>query len=380
MKSTLWVSDDDVLRQLVDDAVTVARYALDTEFHREKTYYPQLALVQLKIGDQISLIDPLACDPSLLQPLFESSSLCVIHAAQQDLEILKWATGGIPRRIFDTQVAAGFLGLSTPSLSSLVQINAKVTLPKADRLTDWLRRPLTDAQRRYAAADVQYLFDIHDHQTARLEQMGRLAWVESACEDLRVKPNGPAPPDRAWLRVKDVKTLKGPSRGVAQAVAQWRELRAMELDLPPRRVLSDMALLAIASAMPSSTDELSSCRGVDGRSLAGSAGEIVNAVSRGRESDVRFPSSESAEIEPRFRSVIPLVMAWIAELARLHEVDSALLATRQDVDDFIAGAESARLNSGWRREMIGSDLASILHGKAAIRFDSSGKLELVDMG
>lgn len=379
MTKAVWIDHDSVLRECVEQALVADRYALDTEFHREKTYFPQLALIQLNIGDATWLVDPLSCDAALLEPLFTSASLCVIHAAQQDLEVLRLACGSVPQRIFDTQIAAGFLGMSTPSLSSLVQATAKVTLPKADRLTDWLRRPLTDAQRRYAAADVEYLLAIHTQQVERLQALGRLAWVEGSCEELRTRPNGPVSPDRAWLRVKDVKTLKGDARGVAQAVAEWRELRAMSLDIPPRRVLSDMALLVIASSGPASTDELMRCRGVDGRAVSGVADEIVEAVQRGRQSVVKFPTSGSAEIDPRYRSVVPLVMAWVGELARVHEVDPTFLATRQDVEEFIAGTDSCRLRNGWRRDMVGSDLAGILEGSAALRFDGAGRLELVKL-
>jgi ribonuclease D len=178
MNEAQWIADDAALSQWVAEAADADHYALDTEFHREKTYYPQLALVQLRVGNKIALIDPLACDPAGLHLLFSSDALCVIHAAQQDLEVLRGASGSIPSRIFDTQIAAGFLGLSTPSLSTLVQNTAKVVLPKADRLTDWLRRPLTDAQRRYAAADVAYLLEIFALQERRLRDLGRLSWAQ----------------------------------------------------------------------------------------------------------------------------------------------------------------------------------------------------------
>lgn len=378
MSESLWVDDASALERVVSEASLHDRYALDTEFHREKTYWPQLALVQLRFGDTIALIDPLACDPQSFRPLFESEALCVIHAAQQDLEVLRGATGTVPSRMFDTQIAAGFLGMSTPSLSSLVQATAKVVLPKGDRLTDWLRRPLTDAQRRYAASDVEYLLEIHDRQSERLVELGRLTWVELACEDLRVKPMGPVAPVDAWTRVKDVRTLKGDSRGVAQAVADWRERRAMHLDIPPRRVLSDMALLVVATTMPRTVDELGRCRGVDIRSFGGLADEVLEAVARGRQSSVRFPVSEAVDVDQRFRSVIPLVMAWISELARTHEIDSTLLATRQDVDEFVAGHETSRLRQGWRSDIVGTDLARILAGSVALRFDGRGRLELVE--
>ena len=152
----LWIEDDLALDEVVDEILLQPRYAIDTEFHREKTYYPKLALVQLKWGNKTALVDPLAVDPRGLARLFESDILAVFHAAQQDLEVLRHASLVAPRNIFDSQIAAGFLGFSTPSLATLVQAIKKVALSKGDRLTDWLRRPLTPAQCLYAADDVAH--------------------------------------------------------------------------------------------------------------------------------------------------------------------------------------------------------------------------------
>ena len=146
-----WVEDDIALNNVIDEILQAPRYAIDTEFHREKTYYPKLALVQLKWGVKTALVDPLAVDPRGLSRLFESDVLAIFHAAQQDLEVLRHASLVAPKNIFDCQIAAGFLGYSTPSLATLVQTFKKISLSKGDRLTDWLRRPLTEAQCVYAA-------------------------------------------------------------------------------------------------------------------------------------------------------------------------------------------------------------------------------------
>jgi ribonuclease D len=140
------VERDAELRALVERAMAQPDYALDTEFHRERTYFPKLALVQLAFGGEVHLVDPLAVDIALLVPLLESDALAIVHAADQDLDVLGYAVGTAPARLFDTQVAAGFLGMSTPSLSSLAERLLDVRLPKGDRLTDWLRRPLDAAQ------------------------------------------------------------------------------------------------------------------------------------------------------------------------------------------------------------------------------------------
>ena len=250
-----WIDTDSELKLLLQDMLGCERYAMDTEFHRERTYYPQLALIQIKHNKKIFLIDPVAVDLALFTDLFASDSLCVLHAAQQDLEVLNHACGSAPKHIFDTQIAAGFVGMSTPSLSSLVLSELKISISKGDRLTDWLRRPLTADQKTYAATDVEHLFDIQDNLEKRLNELERLSWVHEACEELRIRPAGPADPSDAWLRVKEARALKGQARGVAQAVCEWRERKAMAADVPPRRILSDIAILGIAQIMPTSVDE-----------------------------------------------------------------------------------------------------------------------------
>ena len=373
-----WISSDQDLTEVLAEIQQEERYALDTEFHREKTYFPQLALIQLKWGKQIALVDPLAVTLSLFADLFRSQTLCVVHAAQQDLEVLNYACGSAPNKIFDTQVAAGFIGMSSPSLSTLVQNELKVTLTKGDRLTDWLRRPLTANQCSYAATDVEYLMSLHDILLKRLGALGRADWVDNACEELRLKPAGPSSPEDAWLKIKEVRTLKGSARGVAQALGQWRELRAMNANIPPRRVLSDMALLGIAQAQPQNSDELFRARGVEQRQLgAEMTREVLAAVAQGVILDVKFPVSDQEDVDKDLRPAVGLITAWVGELARIHQIDATLLGTRLDILQFLRRVPNARLSQGWRSEIVGKDIDGILAGNMGISFDGKGGLRLV---
>jgi len=325
------------------------------------------------------LIDILAITPQKLARLFNSQVLAVVHAAQQDLEVLQHACGAAPQRIFDTQLSAGFLGFSTPSLASLVQGEFKVLLPKADRLTDWLRRPLTKDQIAYAASDVEYLFEMHSRFTQRLVERGRQTWAADACEDLRLRQNGPTDPLQAWLKIKEARALRGKSRGVAQAVAQWRELKAMGADIPVRRVLSDMALMAIAQKMPDTEAELLQARGVESRQVGGSvAREIVAAVIDGRGREVKLPVSDLEDVERDLRPAITLISAWVAELARKNSIDVSLLCTRNDINALLRGQSDARLAHGWRAQILGDDIKRIISGHAGLSFDIKGGLRLLD--
>jgi ribonuclease D len=365
-----WVDSTSVFADIVKELLACDRYAIDTEFHRERTYFPALALVQLGWGEgNIALVDPLAVDLAPLKELFESDVKAVFHAAQQDLDVLTHAVGSIPRQLFDTQVAGGFVGYGTPSLASLVNSELKISLAKGDRLTDWLRRPLTDAQKRYAAIDVAYLIEIQDRLLVKLAETGRTEWVTAACEELRKKGQTPVRPEDAWLRLKDARGLNGKGRGVARAVSQWRERRAMELDVPVRQVLPDLAILGIAQRQPKNETELSQARGVDGRAQRGStASEILAAVAEGLAGPVPEVPSGGDDIERDLRPAVTLISAWVSQVAKSEGVDTAMLATRADLVALLSGDPTARLASGWRAELLGDDIQALVSGNASLTF------------
>ena len=368
------------LQRFVDRLLTESSYALDTEFHRERTYFPKLALLQFAGADEIVLVDPLGCDVSPLRALFESDVEAVLHAAQQDLDVLHHAVGAVPRRIYDTQLAAGFLGYSTPSLVSLLQAELKVSVAKGDRLTDWLRRPLTDEQCTYAAGDVLHLLELQDTLQAKLSAVGRHEWITEAFEELLRKPVTGTDPEQAWTRLKDVKVLKPKARGVARAVAAWRERRAMAIDTPVRQVLPDLAVLGIAQRQPRTMSELAQSRGVDDRHTRGSvAKELLEAVAVGLTAELDIPSPDGDDLDRGMRPAVTLVSAWVSEVARQERIDTALLATRHDLTAFLRGDSDARLASGWRHDLLGDGIRRLVAGGAALTFDGRGGLRLIDV-
>ena len=359
----------------------VEAYAVDTEFHRERTYYPHLDLVQIGWAGGLALIDPLALDVAPLAEVLDGPGLGVLHAADQDLEILRTACGTVPSRLFDTQTAAGFLGMSSPSLQSLVERLLGVRLRKGDRLADWTRRPLGPDQRAYAAADVEHLLALRDEIAGRLVARGRLVWAEEECELARLQQRGPVAPERAWWKQRDARSLRGRSMGVAQEVAAWRERRAMALDIPPRFVLPDLALAAIAQRPPATAGDLASVRGLDGRHAKGAVGEeIMAAVRRGLALDpaaVQRPPID--DLDRALRPAVALVSAWVVQLAADLEVDPALLATRADVQALLRGDADARLASGWRQSLVGEPVRRLVDGEATLAFQG-GRLVLEPRG
>lgn len=378
-----WIDSQPELDALVDELVACPRYALDTEFHRERTYYPKLALVQVAwlradgSGQSSALVDPLTVDVGVFERLFATDSLCVIHAAQQDLDVLTHSVGSVPNRMFDTQIAGGFVGYGTPSLVSLLQGEIGISPAKGDRLTDWLRRPLTEAQQQYAAADVEYLLEVHDLLIAKLERAGRIDWVLDSCEELRTRPVSGASPDDAWLRLKDARSLKPRGRAVAQAVSAWRERRAMRTDIPVRQVLPDLAILGISQRAPSSINELKQARGIDERHTRGGiAEEILEAVKSARDIDPPEAPRSADDLDRNLRPAITLISAWVGQLARDEKIDNALLATRSDIVALLRDDPDARLSMGWRGELLGDGIRRLVSGQAGLTFDPQGRLTL----
>ena len=376
-----WIDRQGDLDELIGALAAQPRYALDTEFHRERTYYPKLALVQVAWrtpqGQELALIDPLAVDVTPFAKLFASDALCVIHAAQQDLDVLTHAVGAVPAKMFDTQLAAGFVGYGTPSLVSLLQGEIGISPPKGDRLTDWLRRPLSDSQCQYAAVDVEYLLEVHERLVAQLAEAGRLVWAEDACEELRTRPTSGSAPDDAWMRLKDARSLRPSARAVAQSVAAWRERRAMRTDVPVRQVLPDLAILGICQRAPSTLKELSQARGVDDRHARGGiADEILDAVRAAKGSPPPTAPPSADDLDRNMRPAVTLVSAWVGQLARDERIDPALLATRADIVAFLRGDDDARLGTGWRNELVGDGIRRLVGGEAGLTFDPEGRLRL----
>jgi ribonuclease D len=354
-----------------------AYYALDTEFHTERTYFPKLALIQVGWADKVALVDPLAVDPAPLATVFSGPGIAVAHAAEQDVDVLETACGQVPATVFDTQIVAGFLGLSTPSLARLIDQILGVTIPKADQLSDWLTRPMSDRQISYAAGDVAYLLELRAVLTEQLQERGRLTWALEECAQVLASRRRTVEPEELWWKMGDVRRLSGRSRGVAQEMAAWRDRYAAAVDRPRRHVLSDLALLAIAQRPPRNRQELQQTRGVDGRHLAnGAAAEILDAVARGlalSPGEIRLPpDGREAQASPAAVAVCAGLVRQIAD--DLH-FDQALLATRSDISNLLAG-EPSRLDVGWRGTIAGDPIRRLMAGEVAAAFNPDGTLVL----
>jgi ribonuclease D len=379
----IWIDDrpglDELITRLRDEPV----YGLDTEFHRERTYFPHLALVQVSWSGGLAVVDPIAVDIAPFARVLEGPGLMICHAAEQDLEVLQLACDTRPARLFDTQIAAAFIGLGFAALGRLVTSIVGATLAKGDRLTDWTRRPLDESQIAYAAADVEHLLVLHERLCERARESGTMDWVEQECEQLRTRPLGASEVETAWWRIKGSRTLRGKSRGVAQEVAAWRERLAMARDIPPRFILPDLALAGIVQRPPRTKEQMASMRGLEARHLrGGTAEEILAAVERGVNLDaneLRLPARGEPPIDEDAGPSVALGLALVAHIAAQRQMEPSLLATRADVQSLAAGRTSGRLSVGWRAEIAGAALRRLFAGEAALTGDGHGGVRVLDV-
>lgn len=372
-----WITEQAEFDQLVDELSQTDAYALDTEFHRERTYLPHLALVQLATADRIALVDALEIDVQTLGKAFRSEAVCVMHAGSQDLEILELECGAVPNRMFDTQIGALFCGYRTSSLGKLVEGFLGVQLDKSSQLSDWTRRPLPPDDLRYAASDVAHLLELREALLDRLRDQGRVEWAEEEIERLRLKDRSPPEPETLWWKLRGKTKLSGRARGVAQELAAWREGVAKQKNRPPRTVLSDMALLALAQRPARNAEQLSGVRNFDLRRFK-HRDELLQAIERGTrlpKHEVRVPPRKPENL-PSVEGVIALCLAWLAQRAGQEGLDMTVLGTRDDVTNLVLGQPS-RLAKGWRDALVGHQLRAIIDGTAALRVDGT-ELELLD--
>jgi ribonuclease D len=309
--------------------------------------------------------------------LLESEVLVVMHAAGQDLEVFDRACGTAPANLFDTQLAAGFIGLSSPSLASLHERELGLRLPKGDRLTNWLARPLTDSQLDYAASDVAHLLEIHGRLVRRLTDDGRLAWAEQECIEMLARERGRRRPEDAWMRIKEARQLRGRARDVARSVAAWRERRAADVDQPVRHVVPDLGVVAVAQRAPRTIDELRKVRGLDGRHYKGVVAEgLLGAVATSGELPPLEVDAARRDNGNDVRAAVTLVSAWVAQLSRDIDLDPTLVGTRSDIEDLVRGVADAKMTTGWRHQVVGGPVDDLLSGRAALAFDGCGGLLL----
>lgn len=358
--------------------------AVDTEFLREKTYFPKFCLLQIASADKVACIDPLALES--LQPvadlLFDPAITKVFHAGRQDLEIFFHLWGKLPAPIFDTQIAAPLIGLPEQiSYAGLISELLGVSLGKGHTRTDWSLRPLAEAQLRYAADDVVHLGTAYLKLRRQLEALGRLDWPESdfaALLDPKLYENAS---DQAWQRIGGHYQLQPPQLAVLQALASWREDNARQQDIPRSWLVKDEVLFDLARLQPTNADKFKLIRGLEERTLKRYGSQLCRIIEEAKHRPPPAVSLKSrpAKKTPEQEALLDVLTAVVRLRAARHTLNPAVLAGRKDLEQLMEDPEQSKLLQGWRQAMAGAELEALLQGKRQLRV-IDGRLQMEPHG
>ncbi len=376
------ITDSERAREVAEAVRRAGAFCLDLEFVSESRYVPELCLVQVAWGDpaapELAAIDPLAADPRpLLEAVADPAVETIFHAAQADLALLAQRFGLAGQNVYDSQIAAAFLGLGDQiGYAGLVSSLLGVELDKGAQFTDWCRRPLSDEQLRYALDDVRYLSAAWPELRRRLEEAGRLAWVEEESVRLAATAATRTPPEEMYRRVKGWNRLHGRALGSLRALAAWRERLALEENRPPSWILQDRSMIEVARRSPSDERALEAIRGVKGGTVHHHGREILQALREG--SRLEPPAEGRARSLPdRARSWGVLLAGLVTARSKEAGIAPRFVANRDEVEAlvrwWVEGDRSAEpplpVLSGWRRDLAGAALLGWLQGATSIAID-----------
>jgi ribonuclease D len=358
MSEYIFVDRSAEAEALARDWAGAERLAVDTEFVRERTFSARLCLLQLSDGERIACVDVLALDgPGPFAELLCNPALKkVFHSARQDLETLNEHLGRVPGPVWDTQVAAALLGYPDQvGYTRLVGDELGMPLPKDHARTDWSRRPLSNEQLRYAAADVKWLLPLADRLGVELERLGRLAWAAEESAALCDAALYAFDAENAWRRVKGANQLTGAALARLAALARWREQEARRCDRPRRWILADEALLSLAEAEPGGAAGNTALDALPPAVQRKHAATLVGLLEGSAASAA--PTNPLPEpLDPTQDKLVKQLMARLRQLAEQHRVSAPLLATRKDIEALVRGQRDLPLLAGWRRELAGEEL------------------------
>lgn len=353
--------------------------ALDTEFIREKTYYPKLALLQIADSEHCACIDPLAInslDP-LIPVLQDQKITKILHAAKQDMEILFQLFGQLPASVFDTQIAAAILGHGGQvSYAQLVENILNIKLDKTQTRTDWIKRPLSNKQIEYAEDDVKYLVRIYPVLLKSLEESGKQDWLDDDFLSLIDPDNYIVKPEQYWKRVKGVNKINKARLVILKELASWREKTAMKEDRPRQHIIQDDALITIARIKPDKSNKLYGIRGLNESKVRKYESEIMSCLEKASkipQSD--WPVLPRAPIQNvNQEAMVDSLMAVLKINADQHNISPNILANRKDIEKLVSGNQDIPIMAGWRKRHVGEALLDFLNGKGLLRVQD-GKLK-----
>ena len=375
------INTTEALTSVIDRAKKVPQVGLDTEFVWEQTYYPSLGVIQIALsGDEAFLIDaPAIEDMAPFGELLANPEVTkIFHDAQQDLTILRRATGAFPQNVFDTQCAAGFVGFSSSiSLSALLGDAIGVQLPKTETRTDWLKRPLTDRQVEYALDDVLHLHALHDQLLSKAQEREHEIWL---AEEL-AKYNDPDLYEdneiqEVFRRVKGSGRLEAKKLVILRELASWRENEARRRNRPKSWVLSDETLISISRNSPRTTEDFNTIKPISKKEIQRYGEALLREVKKG----LSIPNDKRPKVTAHYKDEeslgarVDFVLAYMKGKSMSAGIDPTLVATRAEITALVREGPNSNVNDhrllrGWRREFLGEDIIKLLAGKLSVRLD-----------
>jgi len=372
------IATPEALDELVAHIRASGRFAFDTEFVSEETFEPILCLVQVATETRLAVVDPLKVGDlaTFWDAVIDPSLEVIMHAAGEDLRICKLKTGTVPRRVFDVQIAAGLVGFGYPlSLGNLVHQALRISLPGGETRTDWRRRPLTDAQLRYALDDVRHLLDLADLLGDKLGRLGRVDWAEGEFATFLQGIEHRSEEDR-WRRLSGLHLLNRRGLEVARRLSEWRVEDARKANRPLRSVLRDDLLVAIARRQPANRRDLEALRDFNRPQLLSRANEIVAVIAAAQ----AVPADDLPEAAgrhddgPGLAMVVSLLNATLSQTCAQGKVAVGLAGGSNDLKELVRWYGEGRdealppdLLRGWRDEVCGKTLLEVLSGRRALR-------------
>lgn len=373
MTTIQYIDTPEKLEQLCQQIATESWLALDTEFLREKTYYPKFCLLQIATPEWVVCVDPLAIED--LSPLFDAiynpKIIKVFHSCRQDLEIFYQITGKIPMPVFDTQIAAPLLGIQeNPGYAMLVSTFLNINLSKAYTRTDWSLRPLSAEQLQYAADDVIYLCQIYEIMRTKLTDLQRFDWLEDDFKFLNNPDIYDIKPENSWLRIKGKNKLTGKQLSIIQALTKWREQQAQADNKPRNWLIRDDLLIELAKLQPITVRELATIRNINDRLIRTHGKLLCQLISEARENPVSPLKDKRGSFKKtqQQEAILDVLTAIVRVRAEENSLNPTILASRKELEKLLFN-EDCQLLKGWRFGMIGRELEELLSGQYSLKLN-----------
>ncbi|MCK4492536.1 MAG: ribonuclease D [Methylococcales bacterium] len=371
MTTILYIDTSEQLEKLCQKITIAPWVAIDTEFLREKTYFPKFCLLQIATPEWVACIDPLAFKSldTLFEVIYNPKLIKVFHSCRQDLEIFYHLTGKVPTPIFDTQIAAPLLGIQdNPGYAMLVSTFLNVNLNKAYTRTDWSLRPLSAEQIQYAADDVIYLCQIYKIMQTKLLELDRLDWLQANFKALYNTDIYEVKPENAWQRIKGKKKLTGKQLSIVQSLTQWREQLARSEDKPRNWLIRDDLIIELAKLQPKTVEALANVRQINNTLVRRHGKTLCRLISDAKQKNVNAPKENDTNFKKnqQHEAILDVLSAIVKICADDHSINPNLLASRKELEKLLFADESCEVLKGWRFGMVGKELQALLSGEYSL--------------